>query len=200
VRAVPQTAVGSGTEGDAQILWSSIGPHDAGGWDGKVNAFAYFENNLQIMYIGGGWGNTPKESPSQSGIYRTIDGGAHWTPANQGLTNRDGTVSSVINSLWLDQTNPTVVLASTEFGGTFKSTDGATTWRNVDRSEATRFSQGTAGLFLASRKGVLLSTDDGDTRAVSLPLTEGATTMAHGRKPLFAPSCLKATAHTRTPL
>src|SRR5271166_3807225 len=145
-----------GSPGNASappVKWSSIGPRDAGGWGGKVNAFAYVKSKPSVIYIGGGWGNTPKESPSQMGIYRTSDGGAHWTAANQGLTNPDGTISSVVNSLWLDQKNPSVVLASTEFGGTFKSTDGGTTWKNVDRSESTRFSQVGKNLYVASRKG-----------------------------------------------
>ncbi len=140
------------------------------------------------MYIAGGWGNTPKESPSQMGIYRTTDGGAHWTAANQGLTNPDGTISSVVNSLWLDQKNPSVVLASTEFGGTFKSTDGGMTWKNVDRSESTRFSQAGKNLYVASRKGVLLSTDDGSTWTVSLSLKEGATTVVTAAGTTFAGS------------
>jgi photosystem II stability/assembly factor-like uncharacterized protein len=171
-----------------QLNWTSIGPRAAGGWGGKVNAFAYVQNNPSIIYIGGGWGNTPRESPSQMGIYRTTDGGAHWTAANQGLTNTDGTISSVVNSLWLDQNNPSVVLASTEFGGTFKSTDGGTTWNNVDRAESTRFSQAGSVLYLASRKGVLQSTDDGSTWTVSLSLPESATTVATAAGATFAGS------------
>ncbi len=187
--AARQSATVDNTEIAASpISWSSIGPRDAGGYGGKINAFAYVKSNSQVMYIGAGWGNTPRESPSQSGVYRTTDGGAHWTAANQGLTNPDGTISSVINSLWLDQANPSVVLASTEFGGTFQSTDGGTTWNNVDRAEATRFSQAGTVLYLASRKGVLQSTDDGGTWAVSLALKEGATTVVTAAGATFAGS------------
>jgi len=187
VSAAPQAAVGDGTgAAAAPVNWSSIGPRDAGGFGGKVNAFAYVKSNPSVMYIAGGWGNTPRESPSQMGIYRTTDGGAHWTAANQGLTNPDGTISSVVNGLWLDQSNPSVVLASTEFGGTFKSSDGGSTWSNVDRSESTRFSQVESVLYLASRKGVLQSTDDGSTWTVSLSLTEGATTVVTAAGATFA--------------
>ena len=178
LNAAPQAAnTGDGEAGAAAVKWASIGPRNAGTWSGKVNAFASVQSNPLVMYIGGGWGNTPRESPSQSGIYRTTDGGLHWTASNAGLTNPDGTISSVINSLWLDQKKPSVVLASTEFGGTFKSTDSGATWRNVDRSEATQFSQAGTELFLATRKGVLRSSDDGDTWTVSLPLTQGATSV-----------------------
>src|SRR5580704_10390012 len=117
---------------DAAVQWKSLGPAGSQIGSGKLNAFAQVLNNPKIMYTGGGWGNTPRESPSQSGIYGTTDGGVTWTPLNSGLTNPDGTISSVINGLWLDQNNPSVVLASTEFGGTFRSTNGGTSWRNVD--------------------------------------------------------------------
>jgi photosystem II stability/assembly factor-like uncharacterized protein len=188
VNAAPQAASPDTTTATAPVKWSSIGPRDAGGWGGKVNAFAYVKSKPSVMYIGGGWGNTPRESPSQMGIYRTTDGGAHWTAANQGLTNPDGTISSVVNSLWLDQKNPSVVLASTEFGGTFKSTDGGTTWNNVDRSESTRFSQAGKNLYVASRRGVLRSTDDGSTWTVSLSLTRGVTTVVTAAGATFAGS------------
>jgi len=175
VSAAPQDA--NSLAAAAAIKWSSIGPREVVGVSGKVNAFAFVQSNPSVMYLGGGWGNTPKESPSQMGIYRTTDGGAHWTAADQGLTNPDGTISSVVNSLWLDQNNPSVVLASTEFGGTFKSTDAGSTWTNVDRSESTRFAFDGTNMYVASRKGVLVSTDDGSTWTVSLALTDGATTV-----------------------
>ena len=168
------------------INWASIGPRDAGGWGGKVNAFAYVKSNPKIMYIAGGWGNTPRESPSQMGIYKTTDGGAHWTAVNNGLANPDGTISSVVNGLWLDQKNPSVVLASTEFGGTFKSVDAGKSWKNVDRAESTRFQLVGKTLYVASRKGVLASTDDGTTWSVSLSLKEGATTVVSAKGSTFA--------------
>ena len=93
---------------------------------GKLNAFAYVQSNPQIMYVAGGWGNTPRESPSQAGIYRTTDGGKHWRAIDAGLTNADGTISSVVNGLYIDEKNPSVVLAATEVGGTFRSSNGGT--------------------------------------------------------------------------
>ena len=153
-----------------------------------MNAFAFAQTNPKTLYIGGGWGNTPRESPSQSGIYKTIDGGAHWASANNGLTNTDGTISSVINSLWLDQANPTILLASTEFGGTFKSTNSGATWVNVDRSESTQFSQVGTVLYLASAKGVLKSADTGSTWTVSLALPTGATTVVTAAGATYAGS------------
>ena len=131
-----------------------------------------------MLYVGGGWGNTPRESPSQMGIYKTTDGGKTWASADDGLTNADGTISSTVNGLWLDPENRSILLASTEFGGTFRSTDAGRTWRNVDRAEATRFALSGKTLYLATRRGVLESHDAGATWAVSLRLSQGATTVA----------------------
>ena len=157
--------------------WIAVGPSGPNIGSGKLNAFAFVQSNPNVMYIGGGWGNTPRESPSQSGVWGTTDGGVHWTQLNNGLTNTDGTISSVVNGLWLDQANPSVVLAATEFGGTFRSTDSGVTWTNVDRSEATQFSQSGSALYVASSRGVLVSTDDGATWSVSLIDSSGATTV-----------------------
>lgn len=166
--------------------WIPVGPRLVGGWSGKVNAFAYVPSNPNIMYVGGGWGNTPRESPSQMGIYKTVDGGAHWMPVDEGLTNSDGTISSVVNGLWLDPAKPSIVLAATEFGGTFRSTDGGRSWQNVDGSESTRFSQAGATLYLATRRGVLASADDGATWTTSLSLSKGATTVVTVSKFTYA--------------
>jgi photosystem II stability/assembly factor-like uncharacterized protein len=173
---------------NATVGWSTVGPASVSGWSGKINAFAYQQANPQVMYIGGGWGNTPRESPSQAGIYRTTDGGKHWTAIDNGLTNADGTISSVVNGLWLDQSKPSVVLASTEFGGTFRSADGGDSWTNVDRSEATQFAQVGARLYLASLRGILVSADDGATWSVSLPVAGGATSVVTAGGATFAGS------------
>src|ERR1700724_2462082 len=159
------------------IGWLPVGPSGGPIGSGKVNAFAYVATNPKVMYIGGGWGNTPRESPSQSGIYRTVDGGLHWGTDDTGLTNPDGTISSVVNGLWLDQANPSVVLAATEFGGTFRSANGGNTWTNVDRSESTQFAKEGSTLYVATARGILKSADDGATWAASLSASSGASSV-----------------------
>jgi hypothetical protein len=164
--------------GDTAIKWIAVGPDGPNIGSGKVNAFAYFPSNPKIMYFGGGWGNTPRESPSQSGVFGTTDGGTHWTALDNGLTNPDGTFSSVINGLWMDPNHSSTLLAATEFGGTFRTSDGGTTWHNVDRNESTQFAQESKNLYVATRAGVLLSTDDGRTFHTSLADKTGASTVA----------------------
>jgi hypothetical protein len=170
----------------AAVQWMSLGPAGSQIGSGKLNAFAQVSSNPKVMYIGGGWGNTPRESPSQSGVYGTTDGGQTWKTLDNGLTNPDGTISSVVNGLWLDQSNPSVLLASTEFGGTFRSTNGGKKWTNVDLSESTQFAETTSKLYLASRRGILVSADRGATWNVSLPVTAGATTVVTAGGATFA--------------
>jgi hypothetical protein len=170
------------------VRWTAVGPNGPNIGSGKINAFAYVQSNPNIMYFGGGWGNTPRESPSQSGVFGTTDGGAHWTALDNGLTNVDGTISSVINGLWLDQSNPSVLLAATEFGGTFRSTNAGSTWVNVDRSEATQFAQVGSTLYVATSRGVLASVDDGATWTVSLSVASGATTVVTAAGATYAGS------------
>ncbi len=172
----------------AHVRWVPVGPNGSQIGSGKLNAFAYVQSNPLVMYTGGGWGNTPRESPSQMGIYGTTDGGAHWTALDNGLTNTDGTISSVVNGLWLDQSNPTVLLAATEFGGTFRSTNSGATWVNVDRSESTQFAQNGTTVYVATSRGVLASTDDGATWSVSLSIPTGATTVMSAAGAIYAGS------------
>ena len=172
----------------ARVRWVAVGPNGSQIGSGKLNAFAYVQSNPSVMYIGGGWGNTPRESPSQMGIYGTTDGGAHWTPLDNGLTNADGTISSVVNGLWLDQSNPSVLLAATEFGGTFRSTNGGASWVNVDRNESTQFAQLGTAVYLATSAGVLVSNDDGATWSVSLAVTGGASTVVAAGGTIYAGS------------
>ncbi len=159
------------------VQWTSVGPSGGQIGSGKVNAIALVQSNPKILYIGAGWGNTPRESPSQSGIFRSLDRGLHWAAVDNGLTNPDGTISSVINGLWLDQSNPSVVLAATEFGGTFRTTNGGNTWSNVDRSESTQFAKSGSTLYVASSRGVLASLNDGATWTVSLSIASGVSTV-----------------------
>lgn len=170
----------------SEIQWLSLGPAGPQIGSGKINAFAQVSSNPNIMYTGGGWGNTPRESPTEGGIYGTTDGGATWKPMNNGLIGPDRTISSVVNGLWLDQSNPSVMLASTEFGGTFRSTNGGKKWTNVDASEATQFAQVGTKVYLASRRGVLVSSDDGATWTVSLADISGANTVVTAAGATFA--------------
>ena len=44
---------------------------------------------------------------------------------NQGLADTS------VNMMWIDQSNPDILLSGSEFGGLFRSTDGAQSWTRV---------------------------------------------------------------------
>ncbi len=59
------------------------------------------------------------------GVYKSIDSGATWTAKNAKL------FTPFINTIAVHPTNPSIVYAGTTGGG-FKSTDGGTTWTNMN--------------------------------------------------------------------
>jgi len=64
-----------------------------------------------------------------SGVFKTTDGGATWSPLNAGfpLTNGLPTTPDV-TSIVVDPVTPTTVYAGTSFQGVFKTTNGGTSW------------------------------------------------------------------------
>ncbi len=73
-----------------------------------------------------------------SGIYKSTDGGAHWT----NLTHSAGFPKGVLGRIGLSVTaaNPQVVyaIAQADHGGVFRSNDGGKSWTRVNRTWAMR--------------------------------------------------------------
>jgi uncharacterized protein (TIGR03437 family) len=68
---------------------------------------------------------------TQSGIFKSTNGGSSWTFANSGLAI-PGTVAVVPQSLTVDPSNPETVYAATSGFGIFKSIDGAVNWNGAN--------------------------------------------------------------------
>lgn len=135
---------------------------------GKVNALAVDPSNPKVIYTASGRG-TGLETYSSAGIYGTTDGGSHWRPLDTGLTDPSGFISSVVNALWLDPAQPHIVLAATEYGGIFRSTDGGASWSNVFRTTlATQFVAYGGVVYASTAAGILASRDDGAMWKVQL--------------------------------
>jgi photosystem II stability/assembly factor-like uncharacterized protein len=60
-----------------------------------------------------------------AGVFKSIDGGNHWSPVNSGLTNL------AIQALTVDPLNPATVYAGTG-AGVFKSEDAGVTWSAIN--------------------------------------------------------------------
>src|SRR6476646_7988424 len=75
---------------------------------------------------------------AEGGVYKTTDGGDHWTRTSTGFPD------DLIGKVWVDvaQSNPTVVYAQIEAkgakGGLYRSTDGGASWTLVNSSQALR--------------------------------------------------------------
>jgi photosystem II stability/assembly factor-like uncharacterized protein len=78
---------------------------------GGVAAVAINPANPAVLYAGG----------ADIGVVKTLDGGATWTAADNGLTNR------AIRALAIDSKKPETLYAGTN-GGLFKTVDGGQTW------------------------------------------------------------------------
>jgi len=75
---------------------------------------------------------------SEGGVYKTTDGGDHWTRVGNGLPD------DLIGKVWVDvaQSNPKVVYAQVEAkgdkGGLYRTDDGGAKWTLVNSSQALR--------------------------------------------------------------
>lgn len=64
----------------------------------------------------------PPDTRVGHGVFKSIDGGANWLPASNGLTNL------LVRTLAVDPIDGTTVYAGTHGGGVFKSVDGGASW------------------------------------------------------------------------
>ncbi len=133
-------------------VWSaSLGPV-YGSSSGKLNAFAVDPHNASTIYVGGGVG-TDDGVTTDTGVYKTTNGGASWTAMNNGLAD------TTINWLLFDASGA-ALYAATENGGIYRSNDGAQSWQQVSNTPGVREIVQTNGTFYAaSQSGVLSSTD-----------------------------------------
>jgi photosystem II stability/assembly factor-like uncharacterized protein len=65
--------------------------------------------------------------PGLVGLYKSTDGGATWSPMNQGL-DRVLAANATVNALLVDSDSPNILYLATSGYGVFKSSDGGATW------------------------------------------------------------------------
>jgi uncharacterized repeat protein (TIGR03803 family) len=172
--------------GSANPRWGALGPMaiqlpDSPAAAGKLQALVVQNQNSQVMLTGGGVGPGNSGPYTQTGIYKTVNGGATWTPANTGLTDH------VINTLWLDQNNPNTVLAGTNTGGVFQSTDAGAHWTaTAAGGSVSAFVQIGSTVYGAASVGIGKSNDDGATWTLVKSTSSPARALATGAGALYA--------------
>src|SRR5262245_26345797 len=82
--------------------WSTHGPEG-----GSVQAIAIDPHRSSTLYA----------ATSGGGVFKSTDGGEHWTSVNAGLTNLD------VDALVVDPAAPAALYAATQGDGVFRSTD-----------------------------------------------------------------------------
>ena len=99
---------------------------------GSIGAIAVAPSDPNIVYVGTGEGNPRNNASVGDGMYKSIDGGEHWT--HIGLEKSDKIARIIV-----DAKNPDIVYAcglGREWGpneerGVFKTTDGGASWKKV---------------------------------------------------------------------
>ena len=132
---------------------------------GKTEAFAVDFSNPSIMYVGAA--ELPWWGPySQSGVFKTTDGGATWAPASTGLGD------PAVGSLWLDPSNSDIVLAATP-SGIYRTSNGGGLWSLVSNSPTDVLNGSGPTVYAGTGSGILLSNDSGQSWHAIFNVSQG---------------------------
>lgn len=99
---------------------------------GSIGAMAIAPSDKNIVYVGTGEGNPRNNASVGDGVYKSIDGGDHWT--HIGLEKSDKVARLIV-----DSKNPDIVYAcvlgrewgANEERGVYKTTDGGGSWKKI---------------------------------------------------------------------
>ncbi|HKU81293.1 MAG TPA: hypothetical protein VJP76_03910, partial [Candidatus Tumulicola sp.] len=112
--------------------WTNVTDGKLPGIASPIGALAIAPANPKIVYAGTGESDIRSDFDSGDGIYKTVDGGAHWSYA--GLRDTHMTADMAV-----DPRNSNVVYVASmghvfkpnAMRGIFKTTDGGKTWRKI---------------------------------------------------------------------
>lgn len=133
-----------------------------------IYSIAIDPSNPDILYAGGQFGvwdnNRNYMGTDGTGVYKSIDGGAHWNAMNTGLTftENGNTFLTEISSIAIDPANTSTIYATSynPNGAVFKSTNGGGSWTAIINGNsgniiADRFLKVTVDPFNTSRVYVI---------------------------------------------
>ncbi|HTW36644.1 MAG TPA: sialidase family protein [Rhizomicrobium sp.] len=118
---------------DAGRTWQPLFQH---GPAASIGALAIAPTDSNVIYIGTGQPEPRYDVAAGLGVFKSTDGGAHWT--SLGLEN-----TRYIGRIWIDPKNADIVLVGAQghfFGpssdrGLYRSTDGGKTWTKVLKTD-----------------------------------------------------------------
>ncbi|MFM1931970.1 MAG: hypothetical protein RL226_1273, partial [Bacteroidota bacterium] len=120
-----------------------------------VSAIVFNPVNPDIVYIGTG-DRDAADAPGM-GVFRSVDGGITWEPANTGMENR------TVGAMLVNPNDPNMVFAATN-QGVFRSLDGADTWDLVSNTmnyKDLHFKPGDPSIVYATGNGRFFRSTDG---------------------------------------
>jgi photosystem II stability/assembly factor-like uncharacterized protein len=161
--ALAEQGISYATGASSLGAWSSLGPGNIGG---RTRALVINPQDPQIMYAAGVAG----------GVWKTINGGASWTPLGDFLAN------IAVTTLALSPKNPNVLYAGTGEGffngdairgaGIFRTSDAGVTWARLAATTGSDFNyvnkivvsaQAPGRIYAATRTGLWRSLNFGTT-------------------------------------
>ena len=161
------------------ITWTSIGPRNVSGDNGKLQSFIRNPAHPSTMWVAGGFG-AGYEVGTQAGVMKSNDGGTTWVAKNNGLTD------AVVNALWLSPDTSTL-LAATQYDGVFRSVDGAASWARTLSTSSTCVVSGADGaVYACGGEGVYRSADSGLTWSLAFATAQPVNAIALGGAVLYA--------------
>ncbi|MDX6512767.1 MAG: hypothetical protein QOE36_2271, partial [Gaiellaceae bacterium] len=97
-----------------------------------IGSIAVAPTNHQVVYVGTGEANTSGDSYTGDGVYRSADGGAHWTRVGADTFGTATTGRCAVADVVVSPADANVVLAAPQGGScggdVLRSTDGGATW------------------------------------------------------------------------
>lgn len=174
------------------IVWQAIGPFGLPNAhvndpaqasllsSGRLQAFALDTADPSVMYGGGGMGTGTSGPYTETGVFKSTDGGVTWTPMDHGLTD------TAIDALWLDPSHPDTLLATTWTAGVFRSTDAGATWSLVTSGSSTTIVQAHGVVYVGNSRGVIASSDGGATWTVAAATASAVRALAASEGTLYA--------------
>jgi photosystem II stability/assembly factor-like uncharacterized protein len=100
--------------------------------------------DAEVIYVG----------TRDAGIYKTIDGGVSWQPAQNGLGG------AWVSSLTFDPQNPQILYAGIAYGGVYKTVDGGNHWYSINNKVYINGGKVTVAVYPKDSKQIYYSPSD----------------------------------------